>query len=248
MNDSPNIARIAALIGDPARALMLQALMSGRALTVSELGATAGVAKATASSHLAQLVAGGLVTTQAQGRHKYVTLASPAVARAIEGLMVLAAGHGAPAPGKPPRTGPRIGPRDPALRQARRCYNHLAGARGVQAYDSLRAQGALAVTAAGMDLTPKGHLLLASLGLDPADLAPGAPPLCRECLDWSERRPHLAGRVGRALLTHILEKKWANPVKDSRALIFTPNGLRAFDRAFPPVSTAFTLDAPAARP
>jgi DNA-binding transcriptional ArsR family regulator len=139
MTDSPNIARIAALIGDTAHAQMLQALMSGRALTASELGAVVGVGKVTASFHLAPLVAGGLVTARPEGRHKYLSLGSAAVARTLESLMTPAAGQGA---GRDEQV--RTGPRDPALRHARQCYNHIAGARGVQAYDSLAARGAFA--------------------------------------------------------------------------------------------------------
>jgi DNA-binding transcriptional ArsR family regulator len=182
MQDSPNIARAAALIGDPARALMLQALMSGRALTASERAETAGVSKATASSHLAQLQAGALITARPEGRHKYLSLAWPAVTRALESLMVLAAGQGARIP--------KTGPRDPALRQTRACYNHLAGTRGVQAYDSLIARGAFTHAAGGLNLTAAGAHIFTEKGLDPALLtAPQtAPqtaqktPLCRDCL------------------------------------------------------------------
>ena len=236
MSESPNIARLAALIGDPARALMLQALMSGRALTASELATTAGIGKATASSHLAQLLSGGLIRSRSEGRHKYLTLASPEVARTLEALMALAAGQGAT-----PQTGPHTGPRDPALRQARLCYNHLAGARGVQAHDSLAARGAFAHGPDGMTLTPAGRALLTALDLDPA---PGPTPLCRTCLDWSERRHHLAGRLGRGLLAHVLRLGWAHTTPGSRVLRFTPQGAAAFDRAFPHPVGGESLDVP----
>ncbi len=241
MNESPNIARIAALIGDPARALMLQALMSGRALTASELAAVAGIAKATASSHLAQLVSGGLIVARAEGRHKYLSLAGPEVAAVLENLMVLAAGQGTV-------RAVNVGPRDPALRQARHCYNHLAGSRGVQAYDSLAARGAFDHGPQGMGLTPAGAAIFTALGLDPAHLTAASTPLCRDCLDWSERRHHLSGRLGRALLAHILAIGWAKPVPASRALQFSSAGSAAFDRAFPHNLTAFVLDAPALSP
>jgi DNA-binding transcriptional ArsR family regulator len=234
MQTGPNISRIAALIGDPARALMLQALMSGRALTASELAAHAGVGKATASSHLAQLVVGGLITARAEGRHKYHALASPAVAQTLESLIALAAGHGPAAnPSKPLRTGPR----DPALRHARLCYNHIAGTRGVQLYDSLTRRAAFIHGPDGMDLTPKGRQIFADLHLDLASLlvsqSTHTSPLCRECLDWSERRLHLAGRLGRALLAHVLACGWASTKSGDRILNFTPKGAAKFDLAFP---------------
>ena len=237
MSESPNFARTAALIGDPARALMLQALMSGRALTASELAATAGVARTTASSHLAQLVSGGLVIARTEGRHKYLNLASPSVARALESLMVLAAGQATQA--QPIHTGPR----DPALREARLCYNHLAGARGVQAHDSLAARGAFAHGPNGLDLTASGRAILAPLGLDPAALAPDPAPQCRLCLDWSERRHHLAGRLGRALLTRMQSLAWVHATPGSRTLHFSPSGRAAFDRSFPLPDGCYPLDA-----
>lgn len=131
----PDIARLAALIGDPARANMLTALMAGRALTAGELAREAGVTPQTASGHIARLEEGGLVAIVRQGRHRYATLAGPEVAEALEALMGLAAGQG--------HLRSRPGPRDPALREARVCYNHLAGDRGLQMYDALVAAGRL---------------------------------------------------------------------------------------------------------
>lgn len=243
MENGPNIARIAALIGDPARALMLQALMSGRALTASELAALAGVTKATASSHLGQMVNGGLLCARSEGRHRYLTLASASVARALEGLMVLAADQGWAAP-KALRTGPS----QPALRQARRCYNHLAGTRGVQAFDSLAARGAFGHGPLGMTLTDHGRAIFADMGLDPRVFDPHKTPLCRECMDWSERRHHLAGRLGRALLSHILTNGWARVQPESRAVVFPRAGSDVFDRVFPVQPWAFSLDAPPLSP
>lgn len=255
MTNGPNITRIAALIGDPARSLMLLALMSGRALTASELAACARVAKATASSHLAQLVAGGLVLARAEGRHKYMTLAQ-GVPQVLESLMALAAGAGMPNAVPAPL---RTGPRDPDLRSARLCYNHIAGARGVQAYDSLALRGAFAQGPEGPQITPQGRAIFAEMQLDPAVFAPHKTPLCRTCLDWSERRHHLAGRLGRALLAHVLSQGWARVATGSRVLQFTPQGVAMFDRAFPKVlvqdlpqnpaaCAASSLDATADRP
>jgi DNA-binding transcriptional ArsR family regulator len=222
MKEGPDIARIAALIGDPARANILTALMAGRALTAGELASEAGVTPQTASSHLAKLIEGRLVQVQAQGRHRYHSLASPSVASALEALMGLAAGTGAL------RTRP--GPRDLALRQARVCYSHLAGEAGTLLHDSLTARGFLAATPDGLTLTDTGAQFVAGLGIA---LPPGRPPLCRTCLDWSERRSHLGGRLGRVLLDHMLTAGWLRRVADSRALVFTPVGRTHFAAAFP---------------
>lgn len=222
MKEGPDIARIAALIGDPARANILTALMAGPALTAGELASEAGVTPQTASSHLARLIDGGLVQVQAQGRHRYHTLASAAVAMALEALMGLAAGTGAL------RTRP--GPRDTALRQARVCYTHLAGEAGIALHDSLTARGFLAATPDGLTLTDAGRQFVADLGVA---LPQGRPPLCRACLDWSERRSHLGGRLGRALLDHMLAADWLRRRPDSRALAFTATGRTRFAAAFP---------------
>ncbi len=222
MKEGPDIAHLATLIGDPARANMLTALMAGPALTAGELAAEAGITPQTASSHLARLADGGLLTVIAQGRHRYFSLASPDVARTLEALMGLAA-----------RTGQlrhRPGPRDESLRRARTCYHHLAGAAGVQLHDSLTARGHLAHGADGLHLTAAGTAHLADLGLD---LTSPEANRCRTCLDWSERRYHLGGAVGRGLLRLLLDKGWLRPVIRSRALEFTPAGQRGFTAAFP---------------
>lgn len=225
MKDGPDIARIASLIGDPARANMLTALMDGRALTASELAAEAGITAQTASSHLAQLSACGLLTPRKQGRHKYFRLAQDGVAEVLEGLMALSSDLGRP------RT--RTGPRDDALREARVCYNHLAGRRGVQMFDSLIARGLVLDREGHLHLSPEGADFMADFGLDLAGLRARRAPLCRDCLDWSERRSHLAGSLGRALFARIEALGWARRDRDSRAVRFTPPGLGAFDRAFP---------------
>ncbi|EAQ24252.1 MULTISPECIES: ArsR/SmtB family transcription factor [unclassified Roseovarius] len=227
MKTGPDIARIAALIGDPARANILTALMSGKALTATELAAEAGVTPQTASAHLARLETGGLVIQRRQGRHKYTRLASDDVAHLLETLMGIAAGAG--------HLRTRPGPRDPELRRARVCYNHLAGDMGTRMYDSLLARGFLHRDHAALTLTDSGHRFITALGLDLATLPSPRTPLCRDCLDWSERRAHLAGRLGRGLLSHIERVGWARRIPDTRIIRFTPAGVSAFDSAFPQI-------------
>lgn len=225
MKEGPDIARIAALIGDPARANMLTALMSGRALTVSELAAEAGVTLQTASAHLSRMEAGGLLRPCKQGRHKYFTLASEEVARVLEALMGLAAGTG--------HLRKRPGPRDANLRKARVCYDHLAGDMGTRLYDSLRDRGFLTITDAEVALTRPGADFVAGFGVDLEALRRKKAPLCRACLDWSERRPHLAGSLGRALLARMEAMGWARRDPQSRAVLFKASGEAAFAAAFP---------------
>jgi DNA-binding transcriptional ArsR family regulator len=224
MKDGPDLAAIAAAIGDPARANILCALMCGQALTLTELAREAGVALPTASGHLARLEAAGLVAPRRQGRHKYFALAGASVAEVLEGLTALAAERG--------HLRVRPGPRDPALRKSRVCYDHLAGALGVRLFDSLRAQGGLDASA-GLTLTAHGVARMAALGVDVAAVARGRAALVRECLDWSERRPHLGGALGRALLTRMTELGWARREAGTRLVRFTPDGERRFCEAFP---------------
>jgi DNA-binding transcriptional ArsR family regulator len=219
MKEGPDIARIAALIGDPARANLLAALIDGRALTASELAAEAGVTKQTASSHLARLSEGGLLAFESQGRHRYFRLAGEDVSQALESLMALSHARG------PSRT--RTGPRDPALRHARACYDHLAGELGVATYNALVKRRCLKLSGNGLALTPSGTRAFTDFGIDLAPLTQQRRPLCRPCLDWSERRHHLAGSLGVALLSRITDLKWAKREKSSRIVRFTPQGERA---------------------
>ncbi len=224
MKEGPDIAGIATLIGDPARANMLTALMSGRALTARELAGEAGVTAQTASSHLAKLAAGGLIAVTKEGRHKYVRLASDEVATTLEALLglALATGH--------MRT--RTGPRDQALRQARVCYSHLAGQCGVRLYDSMVARGMLGLGPGGVALTGPGRDFVSAFGVDLPALETGRAALCRNCLDWSVRRYHLGGALGRALLAEVERKGWARRA-DGRVTAFWESGPRASDAAFP---------------
>lgn len=224
MKEGPDIAHIAALIGDPARANMLTALMSGKALTVSELAEEAGVTIQTASSHLSKLDGGGLLRPRKQGRHKYFALASEEVAHVLEGLMGLAAGSG--------HLRKRTGPRDAELRQARVCYNHLAGDMGTQMFDSLLARGHLVLKGEELELTETGAAFATELEIDVDGLRKARAPVCRECLDWSERRSHLAGSLGRAFLSRFEELSWAKRDQKTRVVTFSPNGAEAFKRLF----------------
>ena len=222
MKEGPAIAPVAALLGDPARANMLGALMDGRALTVSELAEAAGVALPTASGHLGKLEAAGLVAAEKQGRHRYFRLSGPDVAQVLEALMGLAQRTGA--------VRVRTGPKDAALRAARVCYDHLAGERGVALLNGLARQG-LVAGEADLALTQHGRRFFQGFGVDVARLETGRRPVCRACLDWSERRLHLGGGLGAAILSGIVERRWGRR-EESRAFVFMPDGLAAFDAAF----------------
>lgn len=225
MKEGPDISHIAALIGDPARANMLTVLMGGKALTVSELAEEAGVTIQTASSHLSKMEAGGLLRPSKQGRHKYFALATDDVAHVLEALMGLAAGAG--------HLRRRTGPKDESMRKARVCYNHLAGEMGTRLYDSLLGRHFIAAGGEGMTLTPKGAAFVTAFGIDLEALRKRKVPLCRECLDWSERRPHLAGSLGRALLGRFEALAWARKDPNSRAVLFSASGNSAFTLVFP---------------
>lgn len=222
MKDGPDIALVASLLGDPARANMLTALMSGEALTAGELAREAGVTPQTASSHLARLEKGGLVTARRQGRHAYYGLGHDDVARALEALMGVAAraGHR--------RT--RSGPKEPALRAARVCYDHLAGDLGVEMYDAMLAKGTLAEEKGGLALTPAGRDFLLDFGIDTAGFGKGRRPACKTCLDWSVRRSHLAGEAGAAILDRIFALGWARRLDGTRIVAFSRSGEAAFRR------------------
>lgn len=216
MKDGPDIARLGTLIGDPGRANILAALMAGRALTARECGTEAGVAASTASGHLAQLVAARLLVVEVQGRHRYYRIAGPDVAEAVEALMGLAARIGLA------RTRP--GPRDPALRRARYCYDHLAGETATTLYARLIENGLIAATADGLALTVPGRARFIAEGVDLAMLEAKSRPVCRACLDWSERRPHLAGGLGAAIAELALRRGWCRRADGSRVVTFAPGG------------------------
>ena len=224
MKVGPDIATIAALLGDPARANMLTALLAGQALTAGELAREAGVTAQTASSHLAKLEAGGLLTQRKQGRHRYYALSGEDVGGVLEALMGLAARTG--------HTRVRTGPKEPALRRARVCYDHLAGDLAVDMLEHLVARGFVVEADDALSLTPTGHTFMAALGLDLPALAASRRPLCKGCLDWSVRRTHLAGALGAALLDRFYGLGWAAREPGTRLVSFTPRGLDAFHQIF----------------
>ncbi len=224
MDGTPNIAKIGALLGDNTRARMLSTLMHGKALTASELAREAGVTAQTATSHLAKMESGGLLTLRKQGRHKYFTLASDDIAALLETLMGLSASD------EPLRT--LTGPRDTAMRNARVCYNHLAGNKGIQLYDSLLASRYLVLSSAVLTLSRKGQHFMQEFGIDLDTLQASRSPLCRACLDWSERRSHLAGSLGRALLAQFETLRWMKRDNSSRIVRFSAKGEHAFNTTF----------------
>lgn len=221
MKSGPDISYVASLIGDPARANMLTSLMAGGARTASELAQEAGITAQTTSSHLAKLKAGGLITGRKQGRHQYFELANADVADILERLMGLAeqAGH----------TRARPGPKDPAMRAARVCYNHLAGEAGVRLFDGLTRQRLIKTSGDGLSLTRKGETFFTDFGIDIDDLRSKRRPLCKDCLDWSVRRTHLAGSLGTALLDRFYNLKWAQRIPESRVVTFSPAGKTKFE-------------------
>src|SRR5580692_8557796 len=227
MKAGPDIAMVAALVGDPARCNMLTALMTGRALTASELAHQAGIMPQTASSHLAKLEAGGLIEQEKQGRHRYYRLTDPDVAGVLEGLAGLAARAG--------HMRVRTGPKDPALRRARVCYDHLAGDLGVQMLDSMKRQKLIRQNKQTIELTAEGQRFMASsLQISAETLTHPRRPVCKACLDWSERRHHLAGTLGAALMTRFTELKWAarDAAAGSRVVHFTRAGEKRFAALF----------------
>jgi DNA-binding transcriptional ArsR family regulator len=225
-SNEPHVAMIASLIGDPARANILKALMDGRARTAKELAQIAGVSPQTTSGHLAKLADGGLLTLAKQGRHRYFHLANSHVATAIESLMALA--------------GERVLPKHHhhtrvagALRAARTCYDHIAGRLGVCLFDQLIARGCL--LPGGDDdfiVTAAGRQLFATLQIDVDAMANGKRRFARACLDWSERSPHLAGALGAALAERCFDRGWLERRRDSRAVTLTANGQAALARLF----------------
>ena len=218
------LAATAALMADPARARMLAAMMSGEAMTAGELARIAGVVPATASGHLARLVEGGLVLVHAQGRHRYHRLASEEVAAVIETLGGLSARIAPPRPWKHGET----------ARQSRLCWNHLAGRLGVALHQRLTGAGWLTPISGGWTASAEGRARLAATGVD-LDQAMTAKRFACDCMDWSERRPHLAGGLGREIATAWLARGWLRrlpgqgdgDVLARRRIAVTPEGARA---------------------
>ncbi|HEX3873231.1 MAG TPA: metalloregulator ArsR/SmtB family transcription factor [Solirubrobacteraceae bacterium] len=211
-----DLAKVAALIGDPCRAAFLLALTGGDELSAGELAGRAGASSSLASGHLARLLDGGLVAAERRGRHRYYRLAGPDVARAIEGLMTIAPNR--------PATNLRESTRGEAIRRARTCYDHLAGRLGVGLTEALARDGVLVTGDDGWRLSGAGRDRLEAFGLDLDGLDRRRRTLIRPCLDWTERRPHLAGGLGAALAARILELGWVERLPETRALLITTDG------------------------
>jgi len=221
MTTAIDMAMIAALVGDPARANILSALTDGRAQTATELAYAARVSPQTTSGHLGKLTEARLLTLKKQGRHHYYRLASPLVGRMLEAVAAVA----------PPRhrSPSKL---DDALRAARTCYDHLAGRLGVAIADALVSKHCILLGEDGGEVTEEGRRLLGDFGIDFIAAERQRRTFCRPCLDWSERRPHLAGAVGAALATRCLDLGWISRQRDSRAVAITPHGRSGFADLF----------------
>jgi DNA-binding transcriptional ArsR family regulator len=218
MQGDADLATVGAAIGEPARALMLNALLGGHALPATELAQVGGVAPSTASAHLAKLAEAGLIAVEPNGRHRYYRLASGEVAHALEVLSLVAP----PLEIRTLRASNRAG----AERHARSCYDHLAGELGVAITDRFVELGALErESLALLDARPLG-----AIGIHEPQLS-GRRPLTRACLDWTERRPHVAGQVGAAILTALLDLRWVRRGPSGRAVQLTPSGTRGLHAA-----------------
>jgi len=224
MSETTDLAEIAALVGDPARANILAALLDGRALTASELAFFAHVSPQTTSGHLAKLAEGKLLTMMRQGRHRYYRLATPQVAHMLEGIMEVAA------------TGPErrrpISKRDDAIRTARTCYDHFAGKLGVALADRLRTRNHILLTEDGGEVTEDGASFLTDFGVDLDGVRRQKRIFCRPCVDWTERQLHIGGAVGAALAARCFALDWFRRSRDSRALAITEDGKRGLDAVF----------------
>jgi len=220
-----DLAEVGALIGDPARANILAALMDGRALTAGELAYLAGVAPQTASGHPAKLAGANLLALAKQGRHRYYRLASPLVGHMLESILAVAALQLPPRRRLPSRI-------EEQMRTARTCYDHIAGRLGVTIADALTESGHVLLAEDGGEVTPGGAAFLGEIGVELAVRKGSTRAFCRACLDWSERRPHIAGAVGAALCRRFLDIGWIERRRDTRALTITAAGRRGFAEKF----------------
>jgi DNA-binding transcriptional ArsR family regulator len=224
MITGPIIAEIAALVGDPARATMVSALLDGRALTASELACAARVTPQTASTHLSKLTEAGVLAVVRDGRHRHFRLASPIVADMIDGIVAVALA-------KRPRYRP-LSRHARALSAARICYDHLAGRLSVDLTDSLVARDYVVLDDDAAEITTAGTRFFTELGIELRPLRSTRRHLCRLCLDWTERRPHIAGAVGAAITKRCFDLGWIERMKRSHAVIVTPVGRRGFRETF----------------
>jgi DNA-binding transcriptional ArsR family regulator len=225
MTEAANLVEVAALVGDTARATMLAALMGGEALTGKELASFANISRSTASGHLSKLVAAQLLVVTRKRRFSYYRLTSPRVAAMLESMKLVAAIE------VPPRHRPRS-PQDEAVRFARSCYDHLAGQAGVAITDALIAMGHIVLTDEGGEVTASGEEFLCSFGSDLSAARRSRRLFCQPCLDWSERRYHIKGAVGAAILKRLLELGWFKRIPGSRALTLTRHGKAGLSDVF----------------
>jgi len=218
------MAEIAALVGDPARANILMALMAGRALTAGELAYAARVSPQTTSGHLARLRQARLLEALKQGRHQYYRIVNPLVAHMLESIIAVAVDA-------PPRHRP-ASKADAAMRAARTCYDHFAGRLGVALAESLCAHGHVVLAGEGGEVTESGVEFLTRFGLDLAEAHRRRRAFCRVCLDWTERRSHIGGSIGAALAARCFDLAWVERMRDSRAIAVTPAGRAGFAEIF----------------
>ncbi len=224
MTVGPNIAAIASLIGEPTRAKMMIALMGGKALTASELALEAEITSSTASSHLFKLVESQLLIVRKQGRHKYFQLNGREIAELLETLLNISS--------KVEYSNVVTGPKNSNLRKARVCYDHLAGELGVSLLTALKERGYIYSQTGNLILSASGNSFFIDIGVDLEQLSKQRRPLCKACLDWSERRSHLAGTLGQWILNDLFRRKWAKKDMDSRVILFSENGLRQFRKLY----------------
>jgi DNA-binding transcriptional ArsR family regulator len=224
MHAAPQMAEVAALVGDPARANILCALLDGRALTATELAFAAGVSPQTTSGHLAKLHSAQLIALCKQGRHRYYRLAGAHVGQMLESIMTVAMVG-------PQRYQPRA-KADDQVRHARTCYDHLAGRLGVGIADCLVARDFVILGNEAGEVTEPGAAFLERIGVDLSEARAKRRVFCRPCVDWTERRPHIGGAVGAALATRCFELKWIERPRDGRAVIITPAGHQALAEVF----------------
>ncbi len=234
-----DLAAVAALLGERARSTFVLSLLEGRPLPASELAARAGVSRSLASSHLSRLLEGGLVHVERCGRQRHYRLAGPQVARAIESLAAIAP--------QPAALSLREAARGRALRDARTCYDHLAGRLGVALTDALRHRRLITVHHDAYRVTRAGSHQLADLGLDVEALRRSRRPLTRQCLDWSERRPHLAGGLGAALAERLFALDWLRAAGTSRAVRVTDAGVEGLRQVFD-LAVPLSVDPEVAKP
>lgn len=224
MISGPLIAEVAALVGEPARATMLAALLDGRALTASELAYAARITPQTASTHLAKLTEAGLISAIRDGRHRYFCIAAPAVAEMLHGIVAVALE-------KRPRYRP-LSRQAREFRAARICYDHLAGRLAVNLTDFLAAHEYILIGDEAAEITSAGTRFLAEFGIELAALSSTGPAFCRLCFDWTERRPHIAGAVGAAVMNRCFDLGWTERMKHSSAVTVTPLGQCGFLERF----------------